>query len=517
VTAAVPAEIMIGLDVGTTGAKAVAFGIESGWRHVALREYPLLQPAPGQEVQDPAVVLAAVGDALAECVASLGSARVRGVSVSSGMHGLMALDAEMRPLTPLITWADSRAHEEARALRDSGQDAALHALTGVPVHPMTPLTKLIWFGHHDPQTLAAARWWVGLKDYILLWLTGGLVTELSSASGTGLLDLASRSWSAVALGLTEISAEQLPPIAATTAMLPLSAAVAARVGLPADTPVIAGAGDGPLGNLGTGAMRPGVAGLNLGTSGALRMAVEAPYVDDERTLFCYALTEAVWIIGGAISNGGVVMRWAEDALVPEAKTVGSSGADAAVLELAARIPAGCDGLMMLPYLLAERAPLWNPDIPGAIVGLRRAHTREHMVRAALEGVCLQMRLVLDRLDDVDRVDSVRVTGGVFRATLWREVMAAMLARPLHVVGDAEGTALGAAALGLFALGDAPALADAASQMAGPETAPAAVVEPDHDLVARYDLMRASLPDLVAGLGEVAALCLPTATPSAPVR
>ena len=113
--------------------------------------------------------------------------------------------------------------------------------------------------------------------------------------------------------------------------------------------------------------------------------------------------------------------------------------------------------------------------------------------------------------------AVRVSGGVFRATLWREVMAAMLARPLHVVGDAEGTALGAAALGLFALGDAPALADAASQMAGPETAPAAVVEPDHDLVARYDLMRASLPDLVAGLGEVAALCLPTATPSAPVR
>jgi gluconokinase len=508
-TAAPPGQVMIGLDVGTTGAKAVAFGVGSGWRQVALREYPLLQPAPGQEVQDPAVVLAAVDEALAECVASVGSARVRGIAVSSGMHALMALDEEMHPLTPLITWADSRAHEEARGLRESGQDSGLHALTGAPVHPMTPLTKLIWFGHHDPQTVAAARWWVGLKDYILLWLTGGLVTELSSASGTGLLDLTSRSWSPLALGLAGIAAEQLPPIVATTASLPLSAAIAARVGLPADTPVIAGAGDGPLGNLGTGAMEPGVAGLNLGTSGALRMAVDAPYVDDERTLFCYALTESVWILGGAISNGGVVMRWAEDALVPEAKTAGTSGPDAAALELAAQIPAGSDGLMMLPYLLAERAPLWNPDIPGAILGLRREHTRQHMVRAALEGVCLQMRLVLDRLDDVDRVDSVRVTGGVFRAALWREVMAAMLARPLHVVGDAEGTALGAAALGLFALGGAPELADAANQMAGPEAAPAAVVEPDRELVARYDLMRGSLPALVAGLGEVAALCVPT--------
>jgi len=283
-TAAPPGQVMIGLDVGTTGAKAVAFGVGSGWRQVALREYPLLQPAPGQEVQDPAVVLTAVDEALTECVASVGSARVRGIAVSSGMHALMALDEEMHPLTALITWADSRAHEEARALRESGQDSGLHALTGAPVHPMTPLTKLIWFGNHDPQTMAAARWWVGLKDYILLWLTGGLVTELSSASGTGLLDLTSRSWSPLALGLAGIAAEQLPPVVATTATLPLSAAIAARVGLPADTPVIAGAGDGPSGNLGTGAMEPGVAGLNLGTSGALRMAVDAPYVDAERTL-----------------------------------------------------------------------------------------------------------------------------------------------------------------------------------------------------------------------------------------
>ena len=131
-----------------------------------------------------------------------------------------------------------------------------------------------------------------------------------------------------------------------------------------------------------------------------------------------------------------------------------------MLELAAAVPAGSDGLVMLPYLLAERAPLWDPDVPGAYLGLRRDHTRGHLVRAAVEGVCLQLRLVLDQLDRLAPVRAVHVTGGAFRAPLWREVMAATLDRPLHAVGDAEGTALGAAVLGLVGLGRAARLDEA---------------------------------------------------------
>ena len=454
----------MGLDVGTTGVKAVAFGPGSSWRRVAIREYPLLQPAPDQAVQDPDAIVSAATDALAECVGAAAGAEVLAVAVSAAMHGLIGLDSELRPLTPLITWADARAWEEALSLQQSGVD--LQALTGVPVHPMTPLAKLLWFARHEPQTLTAALWWIGLKDYLLAWLTGRLVTELSSASGTGLLDMKARTWSATAIELAGVRPEQLPEILPTTFQLPLDAGVARQVGLPGGTPVLVGAADGPLGNLGTGAIAPGLIGLSLGTSGAARMAVPEPSVDRGRTLFCFALTDSVWVIGGAISNGGSVARWVEQSLTPDVRPAGE-GPDQAMLELAGSVPAGSDGVVMLPYLLAERAPLWDPGLLGAFLGLRREHTRAHLVRAAVEGVCIQMRLIVDRLDEIAPVHAVRATGGVFRSALWGEVMAAMLGRPVQIVGEAAGTALGAAALGLLGLGWTTTLADAVSALADP--------------------------------------------------
>jgi gluconokinase len=155
----------------------------------------------------------------------------------------------------------------------------------------------------------------------------------------------------------------------------------------------------------------------------------------------------------------------------------------------------------LPFLVAERSPLWGPDLHGAYLGLRRDHTRAHLLRAAVEGVCIQMRVVLDRLDSVAPVTSVKATGGAFRSRLWREVMAAALDLPLHVVEGAEGTALGAAALGLFALGRASTLSGAVAQLAGPdELEPAPVVVPG-DLVATYARLRAMLPELVDAIAR----------------
>ena len=160
---------------------------------------------------------------------------------------------------------------------------------------------------------------------------------------------------------------------------------------------------------------------------------------------------------------------------------------------------------MLPYLLAERAPLWDPDLRGAYLGLRREHTRAHLVRAAVEGVCLQMRVILDSLDRLEPVHEVRVTGGAFRSPLWRQVMAAALDRPLRPVGDAAGTALGAAALGLFALGRAPSLADAVTELTEPGGSPAPPIVAAPELVATYRDVRASVPELLASLDGVAEL------------
>jgi gluconokinase len=507
-----PSQVVIGLDVGTTAVKAVAFGLASGWRRMAIREYPLLEPAPGWREQDPEMILTATSAALTECVGAVSGADVLAIALSAAMHGLIALDATKRPVTPLVTWADSRAREQARALRESGMAAELHRRTGTPVHPMAPLVKLMWFSRHDRRTWAAARWWVGLKDYLIWGLTGTLTTELSSAGGTGMLDMATRTWSPIALELAGISAEQLPPILPTTATLKLAAAPAVRIGLPAGTPVVVGAADGALGNLGCGAVSPGVAGLTLGTSGAVRTVVPEPQVDSQEALFCYALTESAWVVGGAISNGGLVVRWAGRALAPDLLgRVSGQHHDKALLELAASAPAGSDGLVMLPYLVAERAPLWDPDLPGAILGLRAEHTRAHLVRAAVEGICLQLRAILDLLDRLRPVTAVRATGGTFRSALWREVMAAVLARPLFVVGDAEDTALGAATLALLALGHASGLGDAAAQLSAPGAQEPPRVEASPELLATYAQLRASLPGLIGALVAVGAALVP-ATP-----
>ncbi|HUO70054.1 MAG TPA: gluconokinase [Solirubrobacteraceae bacterium] len=503
-----PAEVIIGLDVGTTGVKAAAFGVSSSWRRVTIREYPLLEPALGQAVQNPADIIDAASAALRECVEGLAGAEILGISLSAAMHGLIGFDSTGRPLTPLITWADARAQDEAQSLRRTHPE--LHALTGVPVHPMTPLSKLAWFARHDPATLAGARWWGGLKELLLVWLTGQVVTELSSASGTGLLQLATRTWSPAAIELAGIRREQLPEILPTTSQLPLSPEAARTTGVRAGTPVLVGAADGPLGNLGTGALVPGVASLSLGTSGAVRMVVGEPSIDAHRTLFCYALTDDTWVTGGAFSNGASVTRWVTHALAPDLTTADGTPSDAILLRLAAEVPPGCDGLVMLPYLLSERAPLWDPALLGAYLGLRREHTRAHMARAAVEGVCAHMRQIVDRLDRVSPVSSVRATGGAFRSELWRQVMAAMLARPLQIVAEQGGTALGAAALGLYALGRAGTLRAAVTLISDPRAAP--VVEFDPQLVEVYDDVRARIPRDIAELARVAELFAGAASP-----
>lgn len=499
-------EVVIGLDVGTTATKAVAFELGSARRHVAIREYPLVTPQEGWKVQEPDAIRAAVLSALAECASAVDGAPVLAVAVSTAMHAVIGLDDDLAPLTPVVTWADARSLDQARGLRASDLASDLHHTSGTPIHPMTPLTKLMWFSRHEPELARSVRWWAGLKDYVLAVLTGQLCTELSSASGTAMLDLATRDWNPVAIELAGIRADQLPPVLPTTATLGLSGPAAETTGLPAGLPVVVGAGDGPLGNVGTAAITPGVAGLSLGTSGAVRMLVPSPYIDPAGRLFCYALTETQWVVGGAVSNGGAVVRWA-GGVFGHGLGSGDAPPDAELLELAASVPAGSDGLFMLPYLLTERAPLWDPDLHGAYLNIQYSHTRGHFVRAAVEGVAFQLATIVEALDRIQPVRSLRATGGAFRSVLWREVLAAALARPLTVTAGAEGSALGVAALGLVALGRARDLTEAVAAL-GPGKWATPVEVPEvaspHD-IAYYRGVRASLPRLLSSYHDIAEL------------
>ncbi len=391
-----------GLDIGTTSAKVAAFDADGEMSGRREHEY-------GPDAEVGAIVDAAL-DLLPDGP----------VGLSSAMHALVGLDERDRPCTPLLKWSDLHALEQAERIKRGHPE--LHARTGTPIHPMSPLTKLAWFAEQG----VTARRWVGLKELVLHRLTGEWVTDHSVASGTGLMALETLEWDELALDVAGITADQLPRLVPTTE----------RFG-----EVVIGAGDGPLANLGLGATTSGVAACSIGTSGALRVTASEACVTQET--FCYALTPGRWVVGGAINNGGNVLEWLE--------ALFGAGVEA-LLEDAAAVPAGSDGLVMRPYLRSERAPHWDARLRGSLEGLRAEHGRGHVVRAALEGVCHQLRLVLESLLDAGyEVDEVRATGGFVRSELWKDILADALGVRVVYPGVREGSALGAAMLAREAL------------------------------------------------------------------
>ncbi|WP_432498855.1 gluconokinase [Kineococcus gypseus] len=452
--------VVLGVDLGTTSTKVVAFDAAGRERAAAGAGYALREPAPGHVELDAAEVLAAAVRAARDAAARARAAgcTVAALSFSSAMHSLVGVDGDGRLLTQVITWADTRATEEAEELRPTEHGRALHRATGTPVHPMSPLVKLVHLRRHQPALFAAARRWVQVKDLLVHRWTGTWVTDRSTASATGLLELATGDWSGDALRTAGLSPLQLPPVAAATAVVgTLTAAAARELDLPARTPVVAGGADGPLANLGVGAVVPGTAALSIGTSGALRVAARTPRVDAAGRTFCYSLTDDLWVVGGATTNGGVVLRWLAEELLPDVSEQAAELGDLpeeALLEMAARVPAGAEGLLVLPHLLSERAPQWSALTSGAVVGLQRRHGRAHVVRAALEGVCQQLALVADSVEAAGpAIDEVRATGGFARSAVWRQLLADVLGRPLSfAAGGQEGSSFGAALVGHHALG-----------------------------------------------------------------
>ena len=253
-----------------------------------------------------------------------------------------------------------------------------------------------------------------------------------------------------------------------THRLALRAEVADDLDLDRDVPLVVGGGDGPLANLGVGAVRPGVASVSIGTSGALRVVVDRPGVDPAGRTFCYALTDDLWAVGGAITNGGVVLRWVGDALAPDLEVVADELGDEpeeSLTDLASLAPPGSGGLLMLPYLLSERAPYWTALPRGAYIGLQRHHRREHLVRAALEGVCQQLALVLASLREAGHeVTEIRATGGFARSAVWRQMLADVLGMDVSFPSGTQGSGYGAAVIAMTALGLVPSVEVAADRV-----------------------------------------------------
>jgi gluconokinase len=400
--------ILLGVDIGTSAVKAVAFEVPAGRapRVLALESRPLLLdvPAAGLAEQDPKAVLAATRSAMDAC---LSQARPQAIAMTGAMHSLLALDASGQPLTQAITWADQRAAAQAAALPKRP--------TGTPRHAMAPSAKIAWLQASRPDIFTRAATFCGLKEYVQHALGAALVMDRSMASGTGLYDVVEGTWDALLESHLAI-AGRLPPLVETTSV----------IGAVDGIPLVAGCGDGPAASLGAGAMTA----LTLGTSAALRVITRGPHLDPTERNFCYHVLDNVWVSGGAISNCGLVFNWLLK------MTGGDPVTEAAV---------SSEGLTFLPYLAGARAPHWNPSARGTIFGMTLHHTRAHVARAAQEGVAFSLRDVLDALP-LELSGTMRASGGLSHDAGLLQVMADALRHDIETVAIEEGTALGAALL-----------------------------------------------------------------------
>lgn len=478
---------MIGLDLGTTNSKAVA--LDAGGRQLASAssDYRLYSPRSGWAEQQAEEVWQGVLAALKSLAGKLPKGtEVAGLCLSGAMHSSLPVDAAGSPLAPALTWADQRAAPQAEALRQRCDAQALYQRTGCPLVSIYHPAKLRWWQEQAPEIARRAQRFVLIKDWVLFRLTGEWATDFSITSATGLLDIRRLEWDAEALDLAGVSAAQLPPLVSPGCLLgELLPQVVQACGLPPGLKVIAGAGDGGLANLGSGAAAPGQSVITVGTSGAVRRVVDRPLLDPQQRTWCYLLAEQRWFAGGAINNGGLAVQWVRERFYPEL-----SGADGytRLFADAAAVSPGAGGVLLVPYFSGERSPHWDAQARALLVGLGLEHSRAHIGRAALEGVAFCLADVWEALQGDNQpaeqvlraLPVVHLTGGITRSPLWVHILADVLGVRLAPVEAADASAVGAAMLGQWALGQAGSLEELAQRVL-----PGPLVEPDMERHAAY--------------------------------
>jgi gluconokinase len=462
---------VIGVDIGTTSTKAVAFTPEGRPIASSTIGYPLLTPVPGAAEQDPEEIYRAVLVTIRQTVdkAHLAADEVACVAFSAAMHSTIAVDDQCRPLTRSITWADNRAAACAERIKAELSGIEIYRRTGTPIHPMSPLAKIVWLRESQPDLLKRSAKFIGIKEFVFWRMFRKYWIDHSIASATGLFNLADLDWDKTALQLTGLDPSRLSsPVPTTFHVEGLDASLAQELGISANTPFVIGANDGVLSNLGVNAIQPGEVAATIGTSGAMRTVVDRPVTDPAGRTFCYALTDRHWVIGGPVNNGGVIFRWVRDEFAAaECETAKRLGIDPyeVLTRIAERVAPGCEGLVFHPYLAGERAPLWNANLRGSFFGLAMHHHKEHMIRAVLEGVIFNLYSILPALEAVvGHVDVIKATGGFARSGLWRQMMADVFNRTVVVPESFESSCLGAAVLGLYALGHIDSLNAVASMV-----------------------------------------------------
>lgn len=453
---------IVGVDIGTTGCRAVVYLTDGTALASCSTEYPMYTPQMAWAEQDAEKIYQAFRQVVTGAVkkAKLLPQDIAGIAFSSVFHSMVAVDERGQAVSRLLIWADNRSQQYCEQLKQQHDVQQIYASTGCPVHPMYWLSKIIWFRKEQPHVFQQTAKFISIKEYILYRLCNKFLVDRSLASGTGLYNIHKCQWDTELLAIVGITDEKLSTVVPTThvetGILP---AVAAELGLDSQTPVVIGAGDGVLANVGAGAVKAGQLTATIGTSGAVRVITDAPRVDPKGRTWCYNLTDQYWVLGGAINNGGVALRWVRDKFaLPEQHVAEKLGLNTYEIlsRYASQKPVGSDGLVLLPFFAGERAPYWNANARGILFGLNLNHGKRHIIRATLEGIVYRMFSIFTALEEVSgHVEEIRVGGSFTQSPEWVQIMADVFGRTIMVPDEPEGAAFGAAILGMYALGLIP--------------------------------------------------------------
>ena len=440
---------IIGIDIGTGSTKAVAMNIKGKIIGDSQIYYTTQAPHPGYAEQDPELIWKAFEDCIKKIIAAVNYPPVS-ISFSSAMHGVIAVNKQNKPITHLITWADTRSEKIAEQIRKSSHAKSIYKATGTPIHPMIPLCKIMWLGKNQRSAFKDAFKFISIKEFIWFRLFGVYEVDHSIASATGLFNIKTLKWNKPSLDLCKIKPAQLSePVATTFTRTNADVSVLESLSLSDETSFCIGASDGCLANLGSYAIDKGTAALTIGTSGAVRIASPKPVYNFEEMTFNYLLDDKTFICGGPVNNGGNVVQWLFETFLNTG--LPSEKEYEELFKTIDSIPVGCKGLIFLPYLYGERAPVWDGRASGVFMGIRSFHTKANFLRAVIEGICFSMYQVLQIVElSTSKIDKLIVGGGFIHSKTWMNILADVTGKKLFVIETQDSSAVGAILLNMKA-------------------------------------------------------------------
>lgn len=447
---------LLGIDLGTSAAKAVLSTVDGAVVATAFAEYPIEQPQPEFAEQAPDLWRRAASGAVREVLARAPDAQVAAIGLSGQMHGAVLLDAAHRPLAPAVIWPDRRSAAQVKEINERIGAQRLYAITGSPMATGFQAATVRWFQQRAPAIWRQVKMILLPKDYLRYQLTGVFATDPSDAAGALLLDETRRDWSDELLAQLEISCDQLPPVQPSASISGYLQAEAARaLGLPAGIPVATGAADTACSVLGAGVVESDQLLLTISTGGQLVQPCERVNVDLRGRIhtFCSALEpgegRAGWYQMGAMLAAGMALRWLRQQLFDEPEQVAYDR----MMALAAQAPPGADGLLFLPYLVGERTPYMDPTARGVLFGLTLSHTRGSLIRSVVEGVTLAAANAYGVLRELGaNSQQIVLAGGGARSRFWQQVVADVFGLPVQPLRTVEQSAMGACILAGAAIG-----------------------------------------------------------------